>query len=85
MERALALPLFWAAAIVIGFITIWIISRLSKGRVQVDLYAAINCFLYFALLYNIHFALTKQSFGFITVIVISVIIYLRKRSSARWI
>ena len=85
MERASALSLFWAVAIVIGFFAIWIISRLSKGRVQVDLYASINCFLYLALLYNIYFALTKQSFGFITVIVISVIIYLRKRSSERWI
>ena len=41
MERALALSLFWAVAIVIGFFAIWIISRLSKGRVQVDLYAAV--------------------------------------------
>ena len=41
MERALELSLYWAVAIVIRYFAIWIISRLPKGRVQVDLYAAV--------------------------------------------
>ena len=85
MERAIAITIFWILAIVIGLAAVWIMSRITKEKVTVDLYAAINCFLYFAFLFNVYIAITDQIYGFITVIVIGVIIFIRKSSSGRWI
>jgi len=85
MEKFLALPLFWGAAIVLGFLVVWILSRLTNGKVKVDLYAAINCFLFFALIFNIYSALTKETLYFITVFVIAGILYFRIKTNERWI
>ena len=50
-----------------------------------NLFTVMNCFLYFALAYNLHYALTEESLGFITVVVIVGVIYVRKKSSGRWL
>ena len=64
---------------------VWVISLLSKGRMQVDLYAAVNVFLYFGLLFNLYFAITEQIFALITVLVIACILGYRKFKTRRWI
>ena len=53
MERVLGL----AIGIALCFFVIFAISRFSKGKIKVDLFGAVNCFLYFGLLFNLLFAL----------------------------
>ena len=81
MERTLII----AASILVAFFVIFVISLLSKGRMQVDLYAAVNVFLYFGLLFNLYFAITEQIFALITVVVIVCILGFRKFKTRRWI
>ena len=52
---------------------------------QVDLYAAVNVFLYFGLLFNLYFAITEQILALITVVVIVCILGFRKFKTKRWI
>ena len=85
MEKAFALPLFLAVSIIAGFIVVWILSRVFKGKVPVDLFAAINCVFYAGLLSNLYFAFTEQLFTLITVGVILGILFFRKKSTGRWI
>ena len=81
MERILII----AACILVAFFVVFVISLLSKGRMQVDLYAAVNVFLYFGLLFNLYFAITEQIFALITVVVIVCILGYRKFKTRRWI
>ena len=81
MERTLII----AASILVAFFVVFVISLLSKGKMQVDLYAAVNVFLYFGLLFNLYFAITEQIFALITVLVIVCILGFRKFKTRRWI
>ena len=84
MERTLII----AACILVAFFVVLVISLLSKGRVQVDLYAAVNVFLYFGLLFNLYGALftaTEQTLNLITVLVIVCILGFRISKTRRWI
>ena len=81
MERTLII----AASILVAFFVVFVISLLSKGRVQVDLYAAVNVFLYFGLLFNLYFAITEQILALITVVVIVCILGFRRSKTRRWI
>ena len=85
MEKAFAMPLFWAGSIICGFVIVWLLSRLFKGKVPVDLYAALNSVLYFALLFNLYHAFSGYNISFITAGVIVICILLRKKVSDRWI
>ena len=85
MEKAFALPLFLAVSIIAGFIVVWILSRVFKGKVPVDLFSAVNCFFYFGLLFNFYFAVSEQVLAFINVGVICIILFFRQKSTGRWI
>ena len=62
----------------------YLISKLSDGKVKADFFAAVNLFLYFALILNIGFSF-YMPFTLITAAVILFALYTRKKSADRWI
>ena len=85
MMESLARPLFIIVGLIVGYGFIWVISRLLKGRFVVDLFAAVNMFLYLGLLFNIYIAMTEDSFVLITAAVIVFILLFRRIKVGRWI
>ena len=83
MERVLGIAL----GIAICFAVMFAISRFSKGKIKVDLFSAVNCFLYFGLLINLLIALLNSQgiFTLGTAGLILLILIMRRRVSGRWI
>jgi|TARA_B100000953_G_scaffold114429_1_gene94108 hypothetical protein len=75
---------FFAIAFAIGYVIIWTIAKLSKGKVKVDSFAAINVALYLGLFFNL-FMIIEMPLAIITVLVIAIILFSRYRKSKRLI
>jgi hypothetical protein len=85
MEKVFASALFILLAIGLGFVLVWVLSRFTKFKVTVDLFAAVNCVFYAGLMFNLYFAFTQKLSALITVGVILGILFYRKKSTGRWI
>jgi hypothetical protein len=85
MEHFLAKAAFIVGGILVGYLLIRLISALSKGRVNADLFSAINVFLYLGLAFNLYFGFTKEKMGYITAGVIVLVLLFRAKKTSRWI
>ena len=84
MEVGILRIIFFALFIGAAYLILKLISKLSDGKVKADFFAAVNLFLYFALILNIGFSFYVP-FTLITAAVILFALYTRKKSADRWI
>ena len=89
MEAALAKPLLKfalvGACVLVFYVFLKLLSIISGGKIPANFSTAFSVFLFGALFLNIHFAITEEPFGFITVIIIGGILWLRKQTNGRWL
>lgn len=68
MERYLARLLFIILGLILGCLLVWLINLVFRGKIELNLFNAVNGFLVIGLGYNIVFGLMNQEMLWLTMV-----------------
>jgi len=63
MERLLAKVALILGLVIIGFVSVWALNRISKGTLTINLFNAVNAGLLLGLGFNVYVWITDDHFG----------------------